>query len=79
MFSHSETLRNGTRVQRDELNPGTFFLTAFLNKFQLSDKESAGFGKIVRVKIMRGAGMMFCSVDQPPLRTEPTSNKFFKV
>ena len=51
------------------------FSTPFLDKFQLSDKESAGFGKIVRVKIIRCAVLMFFTLVPPAFRTEPARNK----
>ena len=51
------------------------FLTPFLNKLQLSDKESAGFGKIVRVQIIRSAVAVFFSIVHPAIQTESKSDK----
>ena len=51
------------------------FLTPFLNKLQLSDKESAGFGKIVRVQLIRSAVTVFFSIVHPPIQTESKSDK----
>ena len=51
------------------------FLTPFLNKLQLSDKESAGFGKIVRVQLIRSAVTVFFSIVHPAIQTESKSDK----
>ena len=51
------------------------FLTPFLNKLQLSDKESAGFGKIIRVQIIRSAVAVFFSIVYPAIQTESKSDK----